>query len=823
MKDAINRMIIVVVISIGTFVIGLFFLGRYVQNQVHIMQRDKLLLERNVGVQEIQNQFSIIETFILDVESYLQTHDSDEYLFDYLVEIDERHDFVYSLYLGRPDKTMVNSSGFIPPETFDLTTREWYQKAIVNNDIIYTNAFLNATGDRLIITVSYAVYDDENQLIGVVGTDIDLDTITNYVNQQNNHNYYGFLVDNEGFVLAHPSLNTNELSLKLLDNFGVKISDLDNEKDISGKITFDDEEGYIAYEKLEDSSYYYGVFMTSKTFNQTSALIGAGVIVFLSLGVVLSIFIVLGFQLLVINPTKRLVKDIDAIDISKEDTKQLIVTKNGFKSTRKAFNRLLTLNDSFKKQLNETNVKLSNGIQRFDLLLSSASDIVFELDSNGVYKKVYGNSKDIFNIPSKEMTGKTFKQVFHDKEIDDRDDLYIKVMSGNKISYNWIYKDNGNTKFLQTNLSPLFNQEKEVVGIVGVTRDVSEVQNQYEELLYISTHDYLTDLYNRRVITDEIEQLEMKKDYPYTIVNIDLNGLKLINDALGHQVGDLALQRTAEVLIKNTLGKDIVARVGGDEFSILLKNTSDDQAMKFKRKLESAFSKETIKNITLSVAIGFAVRKDDSTSVNEIRKLAENDMYRQKILDKRSVKNKTISAILKTLNDKHELEKHHSINVSKLSRQLGEALKLNDSDLKELETAALFHDIGKISIPDDILYKTGSLTDEEYKIMKTHTTIGYDILSAADEYSNLAIYASSHHEKYNGTGYPKGLKGNDIPLFSRIICIADAYEAMTADRPYRKKMSISHAVNEIVTGSNKQFDPFLAKLFVTEVLKRDWK
>lgn len=212
---------------------------------------------------------------------------------------------------------------------------------------------------------------------------------------------------------------------------------------------------------------------------------------------------------------------------------------------------------------------------------------------------------------------------------------------------------------------------------------------------------------------------------------------------------------------------------------------------------------------------------DDSISVNELRKLAENDMYRQKILDKRSVKNKTISAILKTLNDKHDLERQHSLNVSRLSRQLGEALKLNDTELKELETAAMFHDIGKISIPDDILYKTEALTDKEFEIMKTHTTIGYDILSAADEYSDLAIYASSHHERWDGLGYPKGVKGTQIPLFSRIISIADSFEAMTANRPYRTKMSIEYAVSEIKKGSGTQFDPDLVKLFIEEVLNKN--
>ncbi|MFA6890310.1 MAG: HD domain-containing phosphohydrolase, partial [Bacilli bacterium] len=138
-----------------------------------------------------------------------------------------------------------------------------------------------------------------------------------------------------------------------------------------------------------------------------------------------------------------------------------------------------------------------------------------------------------------------------------------------------------------------------------------------------------------------------------------------------------------------------------------------------------------------------------------------------------------------------------------------------------LKQAGLFHDIGKISIPDSILNKPEKLTDEEYDIIKTHTEVGYQILRAADEYSDLAIHALHHHERWDGKGYPTALEGNDIPLFSRIICVVDAYEAMTADRPYRKRLTKEHAIAEIRKCSGTQFDPKIAKIFIEQILRKE--
>ena len=171
----------------------------------------------------------------------------------------------------------------------------------------------------------------------------------------------------------------------------------------------------------------------------------------------------------------------------------------------------------------------------------------------------------------------------------------------------------------------------------------------------------------------------------------------------------------------------------------------------------------------------------------------------------------------KTLNERNERERIHSENVSKISRKIGIALHLNQEFLREIEMAGLLHDIGKIAVDNNVLNKSGKLTNAEYEIIKRHPEIGYHILKSADSYSNISDYVLAHHECWDGTGYPRGIKGEEIPLASRIIAIADAYEAMVSKQTYRKKMSREKALNELRVCAGTQFDPDIVRVFCENV------
>lgn len=354
---------------------------------------------------------------------------------------------------------------------------------------------------------------------------------------------------------------------------------------------------------------------------------------------------------------------------------------------------------------------------------------------------------------------------------------------------------------------------------VVIAEDITEKRIIEEENIHIANHDYLTNLHNRRYFVNAFKKFNSHKDFPLGLMMIDINGLKIINDAYGHFRGDEAIKQVANLLLKVFDQYEVVARIDGDEFAILSPHKNAIQLQDYKDKLVLLSQDIKIENIPVSLAIGFEILNDNDNDFDELLSRAEKQLYRHKITVGESIRNHAIKAILNTLTDKYKEEKIHSEKVSLLCKQIGTKLGLNKEDIDILELAGMYHDIGKISIPDAILNKPSRLTDEEYDIIKTHTQIGYQILRAADEYSGLAEYALSHHERWDGRGYPKGLKGKDIPLFSRIINVADSFEAMTADRPYRKGMPIEDAIAEIKRCSGSQFDPKIANIFLEKVLK----
>ena len=378
--------------------------------------------------------------------------------------------------------------------------------------------------------------------------------------------------------------------------------------------------------------------------------------------------------------------------------------------------------------------------------------------------------------------------------------------------------------WLSVNGIPNLDKNGDVIEVIISFIDISAIKNKGFELEYAANNDFLTGLYNRRYFVEKFSKMDNPKYYPLGVMMIDVNGLKIINDAYGYDAGDITLKKAARILKESMRKQDVITRIGGDEFAVILPNIDIDEIEMMKKAINKKSGKETINNLVISLATGYEIKTEDTkANLDEMLRLAENHMYRHKLSEGASVRNNAIKAILKTLTDKFDKERIHSVKVSQLCKKIGEALELNEGALKGLELAGMYHDIGKISIPDAILNKPGRLTEEEFDIMKTHPEVSYQILRAADEYSDLAIHALYHHERWDGKGYPSGKQGEDIPLFSRIITVADAYEAMTSVRVYKDKMNQKDAVNEIIRCSGTQFDKAIAKVFVTKVLHKEWK
>ncbi len=356
-------------------------------------------------------------------------------------------------------------------------------------------------------------------------------------------------------------------------------------------------------------------------------------------------------------------------------------------------------------------------------------------------------------------------------------------------------------------------------GVLSMQIDITDLKEQQEKIEYLSYHDSLTGLYNRTFLEEEIERLDTGRQLPISMMMIDVNGLKLINDSYGHDMGDKLLKKTAEILENSSREEEIAGRWGGDEFLIVLPRTDREEAELIFQRIKSRckdarLTDDTGEKIPVSLAIGIGVKEKEKEDIYDVLGVAEDNMFNDKLTESRSVKHNILQAMLNTLGAKSQETEAHVNRLEKLALKLGEKLDLNHTQMEKLTLLATLHDIGKTAIPQDILTKPDSLSDEEWEQIREHPTTGYRIASSSDEFTHVAEEILSHHERWDGSGYPRGLAGEDIPLLARIIAIIDAYDVMTNGRPYKEPISREEALEELKRCAGTQFDPELVEKFV---------
>lgn len=336
-------------------------------------------------------------------------------------------------------------------------------------------------------------------------------------------------------------------------------------------------------------------------------------------------------------------------------------------------------------------------------------------------------------------------------------------------------------------------------------------------LIYLSAHDDLTGAYNWPHFERLLGELNSAERMPLSLIMGDLNGLKLLNEAFGHQEGDSQLVRVSRILVDSCRPGDQVCRLGGDEFAVLMPNADAGEALRVCDRIREACAKPGISGLPVSIALGTATETYPAEDSHVLVKTAEERMDRSKLRENRSARHALISSLERSLwETSHETEEH-ARRLQQLALKVGGLLDMRDSELDELALVASLHDIGKIAIPDSILEKPGSLTREEWEIMKKHPEIGCRIAGASECLSALADAILSHHEWWDGSGYPQGLRGEEIPLTSRIVSIVDAYDAMTHGRPYRRPVDPEEAFRELRRCAGSQFEGSLVDIFVKEV------
>ncbi len=474
----------------------------------------------------------------------------------------------------------------------------------------------------------------------------------------------------------------------------------------------------------------------------------------------------------------------------------------------------------------ESALKISE--EKYRLLTEFTSDVIWVYNWNldkytyvspSIYYLTGFTSEEVLVLkPSEQMTEASLLLV---RELIERNLQEFLLDTDSQKSYIIEMRQkckDGEVIWVEASTKYRYNSDGEIE-VVGASRNIEERKRVEREVLYLSYHDQLTGIYNRRFYEEELRRMNFQRNLPLTLVLADINGLKLTNDAFGHIAGDELLKRFTDILEQGLRSEDIAARIGGDEFVLLLPKTNEAGAETIITRIKTAIRAQNTGHSLLSVSFGWAVKQELSDHIDALFMQAEDRMYHQKLFESALMKNETIQLAKNKLYGSNAHELRHSENVGKWCEDIGKAMGLNQDILEDLRLLGRMHDIGKIGIQTEILNKTERLDYSDWLEIKRHPEIGYQILRSADEYVHVAEAVLSHHEWFDGTGYPRNLKGDEIPITARITAVVEAYETMVNGSIFRKPMTRQQAKEELVRNSGVQFDHQIVDVFITKVLE----
>ncbi|QRN86176.1 diguanylate cyclase [Clostridia bacterium] len=480
---------------------------------------------------------------------------------------------------------------------------------------------------------------------------------------------------------------------------------------------------------------------------------------------------------------------------------------------------VLTLISQVIKKLQENariKMELKDSEETCKLYLSASPYGIFVIDFNESITEINPKITELFKAERNDMLGRRITDLFDDKQGNLIHEHFLKTRfedDETDLTIEYIEPDSSKRIF---RLKTVLIKEQKILGYLD---DITSEELLRKKIEFLNYHDSLTGVYNRRFFEEECKRLNVARKMPLGIVIGDVNGLKITNDGFGHLSGDELIKKASEAMQKSLRKEDIMARWGGDEFIILLPNTGYKDTLNIIDRIQNNMSEVVTETGILSISFGLAVKKSQDEDFEDIFRKAEDAMYRQKMHDSPSAKNITLRTIINSLYNACPREEEHSKGVANYAKRLSMALGHDARFQKDAEVAGRLHDIGKIAVGQDILDKTKELTKEDWHELRKHPEVGYRILQNVSTLGDVANVILSHHEWYDGSGYPQGLYGEKIPEMSRIISVCDAYEAMITDKPYRSALTKEVAKEELKKQMGTQFDPTITRVFLDEVLK----
>ena len=494
------------------------------------------------------------------------------------------------------------------------------------------------------------------------------------------------------------------------------------------------------------------------------------------------------------------------------------------------------------------------------------------IEWNAAAEKIFGHSRQA-------AVGRPFWELLADSHfgINGRSTLE-KVLEDKTLgAIDWSLRQEGrNPTYLQNYTIPLHDDENKVQGGTHINLDVTErrqthvvLENQVKQiskfnedlnhanarLESLATTDGLTGLKNHRAFQEVLEMYfkdAQKHNKALSVIVADVDNFKKYNDMFGHPEGDDVLKALSNIFRNNVRRGDFVARYGGEEFIVLLPNTNAEEAIQLAERMHHAIGNHIWKKRVVTSSFGIATLSTAMEYPSDLIVQADQALYLSKrqgrdCITHFDVKKETVNwddkfAIMsdpqiahlspdelvkvydaavvgwcRLLTLRDEETEAHSERVTELTMRVAREMNMSDDKLVYVRWGALLHDIGKIGVPDSILSKPGPLTDEEREIMSHHPSIAYEMLAPISFLRPALAIPFCHHEKWDGTGYPRGLKGEEIPLEARIFALADVWDALRSDRPYRKRWPKVKVVNHIKGLIGTHFDPEITEFFLKVV------
>ncbi len=717
-------------------------------------------------------------------------------------------------------------------EEFDYLNHELYIRCKNTNESFFTDAIYHDLTKSYTITYFAPINKPNGEFIGCITTSFDIKHLKNIIDKYNNKAIDFYILDSTGVFIGHSDLD--------LVTSHTNIADYHENFDDYAETILSTDTGVLTLTENGEKNYIY--FDTVSEFNWKliyeipSSYINQPLIRLIAINFIICTASIISLITLIFYVTNRflykplLLLSDDFNNIANNDydsniPKQLMDTDTEFSHIGKTLEQMKSNLLDYKNKLEESNSllvenekTLKEGSNYVNTIISALPIMMFVFDRNGYINDLHGMTP-FSNRPKKFYIGKHYNELLGED---------ISTCIGLEDFLNIIKTVDYSDGVIHTEISALVDGEREyfehslTVGpsntVISLCRRTTDTVNHMQDMKYLNQFDELTGLYNTRSFIEMINKHTLNSSLPISIIVCDVNGLKGINDKYGFEEGDKLLLDLTDTLNAIDVKNKTVARVAGDEFAVILPNTTKEEAEKLIDEINTMCLLCKTSKYSFSIGFGVDTALSEENSLLHLIKSAEELLYKQKVYTSSGKKDNSIGIINNVLLAKNEREQMHSNRVSELCFEMSKALGWSNIEQSKMKTAGLLHDIGKIGIPETLLNKPGALTDEEYKILCTHPEVGYRILQSFENMKDLSEYAYSHHEKWDGSGYPRKLKGTEIPVEARILAIADTYDAMTSSRSYRDGLPREVAIRELIRCKNSQFDPELVDIFVVKVL-----